>query len=64
VYTQIEIGALRSNRRIIVVTVLTRKSSPTSHLILDMAAFRGKIAASIVGSPTDDCGQLTRKNCI
>jgi len=35
VYTQTEIGALRSNRRIVVVTVLTRKSSDFS-LILDM----------------------------
>jgi len=62
VYTLTEIGALRSNRRIIVVTVLTRKSSPTSPLILDMAAFRGTVTPSIVGAWTGDRAQLTCRN--
>jgi hypothetical protein len=62
VYTQTEIGALRSNRRIIVVTVLTCKSSPTSPLILDMAAFRGTVTTSIVGASTGDRAKLTCRN--
>ena len=61
-YTLTEIGALRSNRRLIVVTVLTRKSSPTSPLILDMVAFRGTVTPSIVGAWTGNHAQLTCRN--
>jgi hypothetical protein len=59
VYTQTGVGALRSNRRIVVVTVLTRKSSLTALLVLNMAAFRGKVAPSIVGASAGDRAQLT-----
>jgi hypothetical protein len=52
-------GALRSNRGIVVVTVLTCKTSLTSPLIHDMAAFRGKVTSSIVGASADDRAQLT-----
>jgi len=51
VYTQTEIGALRSIGRNLVMTVLTRRSSDFT-LILDMAAFRGKVTVSIVGAWT------------
>jgi hypothetical protein len=54
VYTQTEIGALRSMGRNVVVTVLTRKSSLTVLLVLNMAAFRGKVARSIVGASAGD----------
>jgi hypothetical protein len=46
----------------VVVTVLTRKTSLTSPLIHDTAAFRGKVTPSIVGAWTGDHAQLTRRN--
>jgi len=58
VYTQTGIVALRSNRRIVVATVLIRKSSLTALLVLNMAAFRGKVAPSIVGALAGDRAQL------
>ena len=58
---QTEIGALGSIGRNAVVTVLTRKSSDFA-LILDMAAFRGKITRLIVGAWTGDHAQLTCRN--
>ena len=61
-YTLTEIGALRSNGRLIVITVLTGKTSPTSPLILDMAAFRGTVTPSIVGAWTGNHAQLTCRN--
>ena len=42
--------------------MLTRKSSPTSPLIVDIAAFRGTVTPSIVGAWTDDCAHLTCRN--
>jgi hypothetical protein len=57
VYTQTEIGGFRSIGRNVVVTVLTRKSSDFA-LILNMAAFRGKVAPSIVGASAGDRAQL------
>jgi hypothetical protein len=64
VYTLTEIGALRSNRRIIVVTVLTRKSSLDFAFDSRYCRFRGKITPSIAVSRADDGAQLTRRNCI
>jgi hypothetical protein len=58
VYTQTGIGALRSNRRKEVVTVLTRKSSLTALWVGNMAAFRGEVAPSIVGASAGDRAQL------
>jgi hypothetical protein len=58
VYTHIRVGALRSNRRIVVVTVLTRKSSLTALLVLYMAAVRGTVAPSIVGASVGDRTQF------
>jgi len=58
VYTQTEIGALHSIGRNVVVTVLTRKSSLTALLVLNMAAFRGKVAPAIVGASAGDRAQL------
>ena len=60
-YKQTGIGALRSIRRIVVVTVLTRNSSDFA-LILDMASFRGKVTPSIVGAWAGDRAQLTCRN--
>ena len=60
-YTKTESGALHSNGRNVVVTVLTRNSSDFA-LILDMAAFRGKFTPSFVGAWTGDRAQLTRRN--
>jgi hypothetical protein len=62
VYTLTVIQALRSNRRIIVVTVLTCKSSPTSLLNLDMTASTGIVIPFIVGALTGHCAQLTGRN--
>jgi hypothetical protein len=62
VYTQTEIGALRSIGRNEVLTVLTRKSSLTSPLIHDMAAFRGKVTPSIAGAWTGARARLTHRN--
>ena len=42
--------------------MLTRKSSLTALLVLTMAAFRGKVAPSIVGVWTGDRAQLTSRN--
>ena len=61
-YTHSENGALRSMGRNVVVTVLTRKSSLTALLVLNMAAFRGKVAPSIVGASAGDRAQLTCRN--
>jgi hypothetical protein len=58
VYTQTGIGALRSNGRNEVVTVLTRKSSLIALMFLNMAAFRGKVAPSIVGASAGDHAQF------
>jgi hypothetical protein len=62
VYTPIEVGALGSIRRNVVVTVLTRKSSLDFAFGSRYCRFRGRISPSIVGSPTDDRAQLTRRN--
>jgi len=62
VYTQTGIIALRSNRRIVVVTVLTRKTSLTSPLVFDIATFWGKRTPSIVGAWAGDRAQLTCRN--
>jgi len=61
-YTQTEIAALRSTGMTVVVTLLTRKSSLTSPLILNMAAFRGMVMSSIVGASTGDRAQLTQRH--
>jgi hypothetical protein len=57
-YTHTEKGALRSIGRNVVVTLLTRKSSLTALLVLNMAAFKGKVAPTIVGSSAGDRAQL------
>ena len=60
-YTQTKIGALRSIGRNVAVTVLTRKSSDFA-LILDMAAFKGRVTPSIVGALTGDRAKLSCRN--
>jgi hypothetical protein len=64
VYTPIELGALRSIRRNVVVTVLTRKSSLDFAFGSRYYRFRGKVTPSIVGSLAADRAQLTRRNSI
>ena len=59
VYMQIGIGAHRSNRRFLVVTVLTRKMALSLPLIHDRAAFRGKVTPSIVCAWTGERAQLS-----
>jgi hypothetical protein len=59
---QTRIGALRSNRRHVVVTMLTCKLSLTSPLVPNMVAFGGKVTPSIVRAWTCDRAELTRRN--
>jgi hypothetical protein len=47
---------------IVVVTLLIHKSSLTALLVLNMAAFKHKVAPSIVDASAADCAQLTGRN--
>ena len=61
-YTETGIIARRSNRRIVVVTVLTRKTSLTSPLVFDIATLLGTSTPSIEGAWAGDRAQLTCGN--
>jgi len=63
-YTQIEVGALGSIRKNVVVAVLTRKSSLDFAFCSRYGRIQGSDHSVIVGSLAADHAQLTRRNSI
>jgi len=59
VYIQTMTGALHTNRKIVVINVLTHYAYLTLLCIQDMAVFSGTLTLSIVGASTGDPTQLT-----